>query len=113
MLFPFSFLTQLPAGWERGYCENTSKYFYFNSLTGTSTWSLQDVLALKVSDVTICSSPHVVIFRIHGISNVFCFCRWKQRGNQVPGGKWLEQRRGKLTIITKGQGRQLGIFKTH
>lgn len=36
-------LSELPPGWARGYCENASKYFFFNSHTGTSTWSLQEI----------------------------------------------------------------------
>ncbi len=36
--------TQLPPGWERGYCENKCRYFYFNALTGDSKWNLGEVL---------------------------------------------------------------------
>ena len=35
---------QLPPGWERGYCENTTRYFYFNPRTGKRAWNIQEVL---------------------------------------------------------------------
>lgn len=38
-----SFL-QLPPGWQRGYDENKSRYFYFNTFTGDSKWNFREVL---------------------------------------------------------------------
>ena len=32
-----------PPGWERGYSESNDRYFFFNSRTGASTWSIQEV----------------------------------------------------------------------
>lgn len=35
---------QLPPGWKRGYCQDTSRCFFFHSELGVSTWNLQEVL---------------------------------------------------------------------
>ena len=40
-------LQALPAGWEKGYCQNNRRYFFFNSSSGISTWEYSEVLEMS------------------------------------------------------------------
>ncbi len=58
LIFSSPLPLQLPAGWERGYCPNSKKYFYFNSDTGASTWNIQEV-TVHCQEVSHCHSTAV------------------------------------------------------
>jgi serine/threonine protein kinase len=39
-------ITNLPSGWERGYCNKSKRHFYFNASLGLSKWNYEEVCNL-------------------------------------------------------------------